>query len=67
MAYEISDVTSEHVPAGMGGAFCHVDTSDAEEQAALLRGWNQVYSQMSPGTFSGAISEAQFGQTLLFI
>lgn len=51
----------------MGGAFHHVDTRDAEEQAALLSGWNQVYSQMSPGTFSGAISEAQFGQTRLFI
>ncbi|MBI3523867.1 MAG: helix-turn-helix domain-containing protein [Betaproteobacteria bacterium] len=67
MAHELSDVTSQHATAGMSGVFCHVDTSDAEEQAALLRGWNQVYSQMSPGTFSGAISEAQFGNTLLFI
>ena len=67
MARELTDATFQHAPVDTGGVFYHVNTRDAEEQAALLRGWNQVYSQMSPGTFSGAICEAQFGQTRLFI
>jgi len=67
MAQECTDATFQHAPGGVDGVFYRVDTRDAEEQAALLQGWNQVYAQMSPGTFSGAISEAQFGQTRLFI
>lgn len=40
---------------------------DADEQAALLQGWNQTYSQMSAGTFSGALCEVRFDDIHLFI
>ncbi|MCW7538348.1 helix-turn-helix domain-containing protein [Aquabacterium sp. A7-Y] len=33
-------------------------TCDVDEQAALLRGWNQRYAQLSRGVFEGEIREA---------
>jgi AraC family ethanolamine operon transcriptional activator len=41
-------------------------THDIDEQAALLRGWNQTYNQISGGTFSGELSEAEVGGLYLF-
>lgn len=32
-------------------------TSDIDEQAALFRGWNQTYNQLSSGSFNGSFSE----------
>lgn len=42
-------------------------TGDFEEQAALLRGWNQEYAQVSSGAFKGSIAEMQFDDTYLFM
>jgi AraC family ethanolamine operon transcriptional activator len=45
----------------------HQAAHDFEEQAALLRGWNQDYAQISSGTFSGYVSEIQFDDVHLFL
>lgn len=48
-------------------AFLHAaSTSDIDEQAALLRGWNQTYEQISAGRFSGSLVEAQINRVQLF-
>ena len=49
------------------GAVYTSTSRDADVQAALLRGWNQSYAQISAGEFCGSISEAQFGDVRLFI
>jgi len=41
-------------------------THDIDEQAALLRGWNQSYDQISAGAFQGAFLEAQLAGVQLF-
>jgi AraC family ethanolamine operon transcriptional activator len=41
-------------------------TRDIDEQAALLRGWNQTYDQMSAGSFQGAFLEAKLDRVQLF-
>lgn len=41
-------------------------TSDIEEQAALLRGWNQTYDQISSGPFHGSLLETSIGTVQLF-
>lgn len=41
-------------------------TRDIDEQAALLRGWNQTYDQISAGAFSGAFLEARIDDVQLF-
>lgn len=41
-------------------------TRDIDEQAALLRGWNQTYDQISAGAFSGSFLEAQIDGVQLF-
>lgn len=43
------------------------NSSDADEQAALLAGWNQNYVQLSPGRFSGALTESCLDGVRLFI
>ena len=40
--------------------------SDAEEQAASLREWNQVYQQLSPGPFAGSLDEYCFRAIQIF-
>jgi AraC family ethanolamine operon transcriptional activator len=48
-------------------AFVHAaSTSDIDEQAALLRGWNQTYEQISAGRFSGSLIETQIDRVQLF-
>ena len=42
-------------------------TKDFEQQAELLQGWNQGYSQLSPGSFEGYVSELRFDDVHLFI
>ena len=42
-------------------------TRDFDEQATLLRGWNQHYAQLSPGRFRGAIVELLFDDIHLFM
>jgi len=49
-----------------GAAMRCASTCDIDEQAALLRGWNQTYSQMSAGSFSGSFVEAELGKADLF-
>lgn len=41
-------------------------TSDVDEQAALLQGWNQTYNQISAGSFEGAFMEANLGPVHIF-
>lgn len=43
------------------------ETHDFDEQAALLRGWNQDYAQLSSGAFSGYVAEMQFDDVHLFL
>ena len=42
-------------------------TKDFEEQAELLRGWNQGYAQLSSGGFEGYVSEIRFDDLHLFL
>ena len=41
-------------------------TRDIDEQAALLRGWNQSYDQISAGSFQGTFLEATLDRVHLF-
>lgn len=54
----------EPCPSGSGLRFAR--TRDVDEQAALLRGWNQTYNQMSPGAFKGSILETDLGAIQIF-
>jgi AraC family ethanolamine operon transcriptional activator len=47
--------------------FNHQTNSDFDEQASLLKGWNQDYAQISAGSFQGFISEIQLGEVSLFL
>jgi AraC family ethanolamine operon transcriptional activator len=42
------------------------ETRDADEQAACLRDWDQVYEQLSPGQFEGRFMEIRFRGLQLF-
>lgn len=42
------------------------ETHDAEEQAACLRGWDQIYEQLTPGRFTGSFLETRFRGIQLF-
>ncbi len=42
-------------------------TGDVDEQAALLRGWNQSYAQLSAGPFEGRIEDAWLDGVHLFV
>lgn len=53
-------------PLGEAVAIHAASTSDIDEQAALLRGWNQTYDQISAGRFSGSFLEAQVERVQLF-
>lgn len=47
-------------------AVTRVTSTDIEEQAARLDGWNQVYEQMTPGRFVGNLHELRFSGVQLF-
>ena len=49
------------------GRFHFAETHDIDDQAALLRGWNQTYAQMSSGPFAGSIAEAHIAGAQLFL
>lgn len=40
--------------------------TDADDHAANLTGWNQVYDQLTPGKFRGSISELWMGKLQVF-
>ncbi|MBA3903664.1 MAG: AraC family transcriptional regulator [Rhodocyclaceae bacterium] len=42
------------------------ETRDADEQAACLRDWDQVYEQLTPGQFEGRFMEIRFRGIQLF-
>lgn len=42
------------------------ETSDADEQAACLRDWDQIYEQLTPGQFRGRFMEIWFRGIQLF-
>ncbi|HVJ77233.1 MAG TPA: AraC family transcriptional regulator, partial [Hyphomicrobium sp.] len=54
------------VPADDAAVVHAASTSDIDEQAALLRGWNQTYDQISAGRFSGSFFEAQIDRIQVF-
>jgi len=41
-------------------------STDFDEQASFLRGWNQDYMQVSAGLFNGFVSEVHLGSVSLF-
>ena len=43
-----------------------VHSLDAEEQAQVLRQWDQTYVQLTPGQFEGRLIETSFGDTQFF-
>jgi AraC family transcriptional regulator, ethanolamine operon transcriptional activator len=49
-----------------GSAVQFAQTQDIDEQASLLRGWNQTYDQISAGAFQGAFLEINLDRTQLF-
>lgn len=57
------DGTPPHIEAGPIHA---ASTRDIDEQAALLRGWNQTYDQISSGPFKGALLETRLARVHLF-
>jgi AraC family transcriptional regulator, ethanolamine operon transcriptional activator len=42
-------------------------TADIDDQAALLRGWNQTYTQLSSGHFAGSIAEIEGAGVQVFL
>lgn len=65
---------TEHIPIDTGTDFDETAlyslarrvTRDADEQAACLRDWDQVYEQLSPGQFEGRFMEIRFRGMQLF-
>lgn len=53
--------------ASSASAVSFQSTRDFEEQAALLDGWNQGYTQVSSGEFDGYVSEMRFDGQHLFM
>ena len=53
-------------PEPFSGSLFAASSDDAEQQAALLRGWNQSYTQISRGKFFGSVAEIQLGGGRLF-
>jgi len=41
-------------------------TTDADDHAAKLGRWDQIYEQLTPGLFAGSVTEAWFGCLQLF-
>jgi AraC family transcriptional regulator, ethanolamine operon transcriptional activator len=60
------DTATVDVATSQAPAFHAARTRDIDEQAALLRGWNQTYDQISPGPFSGSLEEAHLQGIELF-
>lgn len=62
-----------HLASGLSSAgqakasWSYAATHDVDEQAALLRGWNQSYAQLSAGAFKGNIAETSFSGLHLFM
>lgn len=47
-------------------ALMNVSTTDVEEQAEYLGGWDQRYVQLSPGQFAGRLVQTWFGEIQFF-
>ena len=43
-----------------------LETTDADDHAAKLSRWDQIYDQLTPGLFAGSVREAWFGCLQLF-
>lgn len=59
----LTEVTLDECDSG----FRHQVSNDFDEQASLLKGWNQDYSQISAGSFQGFISEIHLDDVSLFL
>lgn len=66
VSYHAEDTPERKQPPGGRGSMYVARTHDIDEQAALLRGWNQTYDQISAGTFEGAFLEADLDGVQLF-
>ncbi|MCC7325783.1 MAG: helix-turn-helix domain-containing protein [Burkholderiales bacterium] len=68
VAYVADEVSARHGRGADIASFSvtRKTSSDIEEQAASLREWNQVYEQMTPGRFVGALHETRFGGVQVF-
>lgn len=53
-------------PQGEPCAIVHRETRDADEQAACLAHWEQVYEQLTPGPFVGSFACVSFSGFQLF-
>jgi AraC family transcriptional regulator, ethanolamine operon transcriptional activator len=47
--------------------YVHHLSQDFDEQAQLLQGWNQDYSQLSAGVFNGFVSNVHLPEVSLFL
>ncbi|MDX1916263.1 MAG: helix-turn-helix domain-containing protein [Methylophilus sp.] len=66
MSFDSSNLT-EVTLNDCDNRFRHQVSSDFDEQASLLKGWNQDYSQISAGTFQGFVSEIHLDDVSLFL
>lgn len=48
-------------------SYSHQTSNDFDEQASLLKGWNQAYSQISAGGFQGFVSELRLNEVSLYL
>lgn len=61
------DRDSASAGAGAPGySFSRLVSRDADEHAARLSAWDQVYEQLTPGPFEGSLVEVLFGGIQLF-
>ncbi|MGV3581618.1 MAG: helix-turn-helix domain-containing protein [Methylophilus sp.] len=66
MSFDSSSLTEVTLDECDNG-FRHQVSNDFDEQASLLKGWNQDYSQISAGSFQGSISEIHLDDVSLFL
>ncbi len=62
----LSESSGTDLPSERPASVQEASTRDIDEQAALLRGWNQTYDQISAGAFSGSFLEIQLDRVHLF-
>ncbi len=58
--------TRDANPPGAAPPLRRRHTHDADELAACLGGWNQVYEQLAPGRFDGRFVECRIGELQVF-
>jgi AraC family ethanolamine operon transcriptional activator len=59
----VESTLTAHLPAMLN----YQQTDDFEQQAALLKGWNQDYLQISSGNFNGYVSQIHLRDVHIFL